>query len=337
MFMLSTLVLLGIARVLLRIGSGPKMTFREALSFDPPAVDPAAASQPVGKRRLPAAFVAGAALATVASIVAFAMPARTDEVFPKRSTFVQFPNHLNGWSGRRQPLEQVYIDALKVDDYILSDYRSGGASQVPVNLHVAYYDSQQKGHSVHSPRSCIPGGGWAITSFTQTTLPTAAGGAGVPVNRAVIELGKNKQIVYYWFQQRGRAITNEYLVKWYIFWDALTRSRTDGALVRLSAPMLPGMDEAAVDQQIGQFATAAVPQLREYIRTERRRSAACGTHVQLGEQQHPALHRVIEGEARVESRACSLTHPLHLRGSCWNVRIRLASSAAAPHETLSPH
>lgn len=27
-------------------------------------------------------------------------------------------------------------------------------------------------------------------------------------------------------------ITNEYLVKWYLFWDVLTENRTDGAMVR---------------------------------------------------------------------------------------------------------
>src|SRR5438034_8174067 len=40
-----------------------------------------------------------------------------------------------------------------------------------------------------------------------------------------------RSLVYYWFQQRGRDMTNEYLVKWYLFWDSLTRSRSDGAMV----------------------------------------------------------------------------------------------------------
>ena len=88
----------------------------------------------------------------------------------------------------------------------------------------------------------LPAGGWQIKSLTQRSLPEIrAGRDALRVNRALIELGNQRQLVYYWFQQRGRVITNEYQVKWYLFWDALTRNRTDGALVRLIVPV--GADE----------------------------------------------------------------------------------------------
>ena len=58
-------------------------------------------------------------------------------------------------------------------------------------------------------------------------------GSPLAVNRVQIAKGDHRQLVYYWFQQRGRVVTNEYLVKWYLLWDALTKNRTDGALVRL--------------------------------------------------------------------------------------------------------
>ena len=47
-------------------------------------------------------------------------------------------------------------------------------------------------------------------------------------------------MVYYWFPQRGRILTNAYELKLYAFWDALTRQRTDGALVRLITPVYEG-------------------------------------------------------------------------------------------------
>ena len=40
------------------------------------------------------------------------------------------------------------------------------ASQ-PVELYVAWYDSQRAGRSAHSPRTCLPGGGWQIVEFEQ--------------------------------------------------------------------------------------------------------------------------------------------------------------------------
>jgi EpsI family protein len=112
----------------------------------------------------------------------------------------------------------------------------------------------------------VPGGGWRIESLTQRSLPgVRAGGEALTVNRAVIALGNRHQLVYYWFQQRGRVLTNEYAVKWYLLWDALTRNRTDGALVRLVASIPESGDMAAVDAELTEFAAAATPTLIPYV------------------------------------------------------------------------
>jgi EpsI family protein len=81
----------------------------------------------------------------------------------------------------------------------------------------------------------------------------------------VIEQGNNKQLVYYWFKQRNRNITNEYAVKWFIFWDALTRRRTDGALVRLITPVFNGEELAVADSRLASFASLMVPILPAYV------------------------------------------------------------------------
>jgi EpsI family protein len=78
-------------------------------------------------------------------------------------------------------------------------------------------------------------------------------------------MGDYRQLVYYWFQQRGRNLTNEYLVKWYIFWDALTRNRTDGALVRLTIPVPPNLDLAEAEKQLEGFVKLVNPLLSAYV------------------------------------------------------------------------
>ena len=77
--------------------------------------------------------------------------------------------------------------------------------------------------------------------------------------------GGNVQIVHYWFQARGRDMTNEYLVKCYLFWGALTSNRTDGALVRLTAFVPPGGDPASVDRELTAFLKDVVPLLPKYL------------------------------------------------------------------------
>ncbi len=81
------------------------------------------------------------------------------------------------------------------------------------------------------PSSCLPGGGWRITENSRATRGLAGRAAPVFVNRAIIEQGDQRRLVYYWFQERGRNLTSEYKVKWYLLWDSATRQRTDGALV----------------------------------------------------------------------------------------------------------
>ena len=162
-------------------------------------------------------------------------------------------------------MEAIYVDPLMLDDYYLADFIRAGDR--PTDLYVAWYASPQRaGRSAHSPRSCLPGGGWQIQSLTQRTLPGVySGREPLRVNRVFIRLGAQQQLAHYWFQQRGRVITNEYTAKWYLFWDALTRNRTDGALVRLVVALPPGRAPEAADQQLTEFSAAVVPTLSPYI------------------------------------------------------------------------
>ncbi len=183
---------------------------------------------------------------------------------PPRTAFVDFPMQIDGWRGQPFPLEQQYIDALRFDDYVLADYRLSPQQQI--NFYAAYYRSQRKGQSAHSPQSCLPGGGWEIASLTQTQLPVSDQTMQpLWANRAVIQKGDQKQIVLYWFKQRERQLTSEYLVKLYLFWDAFSRQRTDGALVRLAALVSPGESESTVDQRLLEFAVAVGGELPRFV------------------------------------------------------------------------
>jgi EpsI family protein len=158
----------------------------------------------------------------------------------------------------------MYVDFLRFDDYLLADYRQGNAA--PINLYVAYYQSQRKGESAHSPRTCIPGGGWEISSIRSIDVgdPSRAE-PHLPVNRVIIQKNDEKQLVFYWFQQRGRLLTNEYSVKYYLFWDAATRNRTDGALVRMTSPVLAGESESKAEARLAAFTQEVYPTLTRFI------------------------------------------------------------------------
>lgn len=247
--------------LLARVGRD-RLPLREAFAIEGPDPLPKGESAP---RRLPWSFYAVIPALLGVAMFFQSLPHR-EEIIPERAELLFFPREVGEWRGRSDRLEKIYVDALKLDDYLLVDYvNPEGAS---ANLYVAYYDSQRKGASVHSPKSCLPGGGWRIEDFSQRDIPLFGSGPGsdpLTVNRALIQMGEERLLVYYWFQQRGRVMTNEYLVKWFLFWDALTRSRTDGALVRLTAQLEPGQDPAEVDAILAPLADSVFGLLGRFI------------------------------------------------------------------------
>ncbi len=254
-FMASAALLLAEIVVLARFGADAR-PWREVFALELPAKR----TTPAPPRAVPAAFLGATAVLAACALGAGLLPQRADRT-PVRESFALFPLQLHEWSGRRAVLDAVYLDELQLDDYMLADYLRGGSE--PVNLYVAWYDSQRAGQSAHSPRSCLPGGGWQITALEQVELQLGA--PRLTVNRVQIELGSQKQLMYYWFQQRGRIITNEYLVKWYLFWDSITRSRSDGALVRLVTPLATGESVEKAELRLRDFAANAVERLPRYV------------------------------------------------------------------------
>jgi len=259
-FMISMTMMLGEIVLLNRLG-WEQGSWRQLFGVEFP--NPTPVGSPSRRRGIPATFLAGSALLVAFIVTTLVLP-RPAEIFPARTEFADFPMQLGDWHGRRQSLDGVYSDALQLDDYVLADYVNSAGEAV--NLYIPYYQSQRKGEAVHSPRSCLPGGGWQMREFGQRTLTgvRAAGGA-LRVNRVLIELGNQRELVYYWFAQRGRVIDNEFAVKWFLFWDALTRHRTDGAMIRVITPLPAMAGEAEADRRLTEFVEKFAPRLRGYI------------------------------------------------------------------------
>jgi exosortase D (VPLPA-CTERM-specific) len=259
-FMISAALMIAEVALLNRIGheSG---TWRQLFGVEFPARTPAGAA--VQQRTIPRSFIAAGVVLIGFIAITFVLP-RAAESYPPRTSFSQFPMQLGDWHGRQSSLDGIYTDALKLDDYLLADYV--GPSGNAVNVYIAYYNSQRKGEAAHSPRSCLPGGGWQMSDFGQVDLADVSiSGRVLRVNRTLIEMGDQRQLVYYWFQQRGRVITSEFAVKWYLFWDALTAHRTDGAMVRIITPLSASTPVADADRRVTDVISKMAPQLTRFV------------------------------------------------------------------------
>ncbi|HFD32673.1 MAG TPA: VPLPA-CTERM-specific exosortase XrtD [Gammaproteobacteria bacterium] len=243
--------------------STEKRPFIEVFGLDLP--DPANPELPVRERKNSIQFYTVVAIVVVAALALSLFPERED-IVPQRKTFAEFPLEIDGRVSNKQVMEKIYTDSLNFDDYLLTNYIKQGTDTDFVNVYIAYYDIQRADKVPHSPKACIPGGGWKIASMTKKRVADSdISGVPLEVNRLIIQKGEFKQLVYYWFQQRGRIITDEYLMKWYLFSDAMTMKRTDGALIRLTTMLEPGQDIEMADERLEAFAKEFSPIISEYV------------------------------------------------------------------------
>lgn len=156
-----------------------------------------------------------------------------------------FPLVLRGWVGNSQALTVSIVDFLQVSDYALIDYR---LNDQLVNLYIAYYASLDEEVFPHSPRKCIPAGGWEIETINDIQLGQRK------VRRVKIIKENNTQIVYYWYQQGSDSIAGEYQLKWSTMLRSMKEGRTDTSLVRLTTLISNGESERDADTRLEMFA-----------------------------------------------------------------------------------
>jgi EpsI family protein len=185
-------------------------------------------------------------------------------VIPERQALANFPRQLGPWELAREGSISGSVEGvLAADDYILRSYRD--ASGRSADLFVAYYKVQNAGESMHSPKNCLPGSGWEPIETGRLQLGADAAGRPIWVNRYVIDKDGQRAMVLYWYQAQGRVIASEYWGKIYLVWDALRSHRRDGALVRVTVPMVNPNDGGAAQSTALDLARAVVPDLPGFL------------------------------------------------------------------------
>ena len=252
MFGLSSLCLLGLMRLLGRGGG------RLLAVFPAPAAAPG--GDGAGRPRLAPVMAGLFAVLAASGFVHYR--AATPDVLPVARPLSSFPLSFPGWRGRPVVMDRIFIDELDFTDYVQIDFHDdrGGA----VDFYVAWYQSQSKGESIHSPETCLRGGGWnfARSGAVQVDVP---GFGPVRVNRAMLEQNGRRMLSYFWFPARGRTLANGVELKLATMWDSLFLRRTDGALVRVISPLGPGEGEAEAEARLAAFLSHAMPVLQAML------------------------------------------------------------------------
>ncbi len=216
-FMFSLSVMLLIMWLLGRIGARPPAVKEGGDGARGDAV-PEASAEPVG-------IASGAAwrdyrhfsLAVAVLVMTLALSHGIEfrQKVPIAKSLDGIPMQIGPWQGRQGSMEQKFIDSLDLSDYILADYSDSRGREV--NFYVAYYETQSKGESIHSPNTCLPGGGWRFLESRRKRVPLSTA---PPCPSTGCSWRRNgvRQVSYYWFPQRGRVLTSLVQLKIYTFW-----------------------------------------------------------------------------------------------------------------------
>jgi EpsI family protein len=175
-----------------------------------------------------------------------------DEVHVQRNELREFPKQVGPWEqiGGDERFDVQTEAVLRADDYLLRNYRASGGQMA--SFYVGYYATQRNGATYHSPLNCLPGAGWNMSEPARMLIKPANGKNPFEANRYLIQNGREKQLMIYWYQGRGRAIASEYWGKFYTVLDSVRLRRSDGSMVRITVPV--GDSEAAAIETAGKFA-----------------------------------------------------------------------------------
>ena len=137
----------------------------------------------------------------------------------------------DGWRSVDEPLGEDVAAVLDADVTLQRLYRHRNGAQV--FLFVAYFKEQQVNSQIHSPRQCVPGGGWSVRSLEQTAVDVPSGT--LHASRMRIARNDVEQQMVYWFRTRGGTVTGEYALKWDLITNSIARRPTDAVFVRFAA------------------------------------------------------------------------------------------------------
>jgi EpsI family protein len=169
---------------------------------------------------------------------------------------------VDGWrSVQSEILADADLEVLKPSDYLVRLYIDSNGEEA--SLYIGYWESQRKGAQVHSPKNCLPGGGWEPIEATRMRIPVRGGDQSIEVNRYLLQKGEKTMIVLYWFQSQGRTTSSELRAKIDLVRNSMLYHRSDGAIVRVSS--LVYRDAQATDESLVKFVQAFYSNLGDFL------------------------------------------------------------------------
>ncbi|MFD2816973.1 exosortase C-terminal domain/associated protein EpsI [Paracoccus aerius] len=85
------------------------------------------------------------------------------------------------------------------------------------------------------------------------------------LNRAIIQKGESRMMVYYWFQQGDRRVAWDVAAKFHLLMDGVRTGQTDGGIVRLTTPMGPEESEDSAEARLLEMTRGVIDPLPRFM------------------------------------------------------------------------
>lgn len=210
--------------------------------------------------------------ATVLSIGVALMLFRTPDV-RLRGDLRVFPARIGEWSLETAPtptrfpgiddeLVQAYPSPegehhfMGLDDELARVYRDSSGQQV--RLYIGYHRSQREGKE-------LPGQAGHLLDAVSKQVPLQIGANTLELGQVTVSGPRSSRGVLYWYDFNGRVFSRSYLAKQYIVWDALTRGRTNGAVVMIAWETGEDRNAELSRAKAAAFAESILPLLPNFI------------------------------------------------------------------------
>lgn len=175
------------------------------------------------------------------------------------------PLEVGPWQGRDIPLEDAVERILQADHHVQRVYARENSGEI-VWLYIGYYGTHRGGRPEHTPEVCYPSAGWSVEARESPGLGARDDDGSVML---LVAQDGRRRLVEYWYRSPLAARRAHRLdLSLDQLRGRLRGGRADGALVRLSTPVVAG-GEAAAAARLADLGRRLDPLLEKHWPVER--------------------------------------------------------------------
>ena len=145
---------------------------------------------------------------------------------------------------------------IAVDEELVRVYRNSSGNRV--RLYIGYYHRQEDGKELTDDTG-------AALAIAASPLTVTTESQELELNEIVRTTSGTRRGVLFWYDVNGRIVSDFYRLKSYTIWDAVTRRRTNGAVVMIAWDDASSAQSQRAREDAIKFAQALLPVLRRHL------------------------------------------------------------------------